>query len=842
MGILTIVPDYRNFPQGNVEDMVTDIVAAIAWASKNARSYGGDPHKLVLAGQSAGKSEVEIQGDLRIQHNMFFRHQVKYKKNCNLNTTDMIIGAHICMCALVDALKARMDSQGQKSRNSFMNIATPVVSGLPKGFREEDSSPFRSTGRKSDLRNGNPLVREYFVGKKSDVSSQRNIPSYDRTNNARTKTGTETHGGLTDDEEGRRAACGHENEKHGQEHDGEEEEEEIGDHDTTWKSSTHTGKKSDALNTNPTTKENASTTTTDSEALLSTDLGVISSPERFGFLDTLKSPTQMAMIPIQMGLAVMRKGRDYLDKVKSKVCETIAHLEGGEEYCRNEKRRRNNDAEEVDEMSCKTLELDAIKLFVGVSGPYNILSLSSHMQSRGLDHSILKWICKGDIARYSPTLHLDRIMKDAALSISQSPLPLRTCAHPLSGDEKIFWKSSRNGNKPISEKDDKSESLTDSKKLRLKIPDNIPTDIFNGIPPFKIINRNLTAENVTSEVEDRWSQSENEEEGDEEEENRRLTLSGLNFPPVVLYHGALDISVPSTVSVEMAATISRWGGEVSEFVRELSHSLSCTVLYCTVLYCTVLHCTVLNCTSYCTVFYCTSYCTVLYCTVSYCTMLYCTVLLALHCIVLHCIVLHCIVLHCIVLCCIALYCTALCCTALYCTALCCTALCCTALYRIAVCCIALYCTALYCTALYCTALCCTALCCIALYCIALYCIALYCIALYRTALCCIALHCLICTILLVLHCIVLQCIALHCIVLHCIALHYIVLHCIVLYCSVLHCTVLLDLHCIVLHCIVLYCIVLHCIVLHCVALHCIVLHCIVLHYIVLHCIALHCIA
>ena len=55
MGILTIVPDYRNFPQGNVEDMVTDIVAAVAWTSKNARLYGGNPHKLVLAGQSAGE-------------------------------------------------------------------------------------------------------------------------------------------------------------------------------------------------------------------------------------------------------------------------------------------------------------------------------------------------------------------------------------------------------------------------------------------------------------------------------------------------------------------------------------------------------------------------------------------------------------------------------------------------------------------------------------------------------------------------------------------------------------------------------------------------------------------
>ena len=144
---------------------------------------------------------------------------------------------------------------------------------------------------------------------------------------------------------------------------------------------------------------------------------------------------------------------------------------------------------------------------------------------------------------------------------------------------------------PISVKDDKSEIFTDTKKLRLKIPDNFSTDIFNGISPLKVIHRNLIAKNVTGEVEEGWFGAENEEEkegeGEEEceEENRRLTLSGFNFPPVVLYHGALDISVPSSVSVEMAATICRWGGEVSdlETYRSIIDLLSSSSrLYCTV--------------------------------------------------------------------------------------------------------------------------------------------------------------------------------------------------------------------------------------------------------------------
>ena len=54
MGVLTIVPDYRNFPQGDIEDMISDITAAVKWVSNNALKHGGDPEKIVLAGQSAG--------------------------------------------------------------------------------------------------------------------------------------------------------------------------------------------------------------------------------------------------------------------------------------------------------------------------------------------------------------------------------------------------------------------------------------------------------------------------------------------------------------------------------------------------------------------------------------------------------------------------------------------------------------------------------------------------------------------------------------------------------------------------------------------------------------------
>ena len=53
-GILLVIPDYRNFPQTDLEGMLDDVDCAIAWTLENIAEYGGDPTKVVLAGQSAG--------------------------------------------------------------------------------------------------------------------------------------------------------------------------------------------------------------------------------------------------------------------------------------------------------------------------------------------------------------------------------------------------------------------------------------------------------------------------------------------------------------------------------------------------------------------------------------------------------------------------------------------------------------------------------------------------------------------------------------------------------------------------------------------------------------------
>ena len=52
--ILCVMPDYRNFPQGRVTDMLDDVKAAVAWTFANCYKLGGDPNRIFLVGQSAG--------------------------------------------------------------------------------------------------------------------------------------------------------------------------------------------------------------------------------------------------------------------------------------------------------------------------------------------------------------------------------------------------------------------------------------------------------------------------------------------------------------------------------------------------------------------------------------------------------------------------------------------------------------------------------------------------------------------------------------------------------------------------------------------------------------------
>ncbi len=61
-GFVTVLPDYRLYPKVRFPDFLEDGAAAIAWVRDNIAAYGGDAHRIVLAGHSAGAYNAAMLG------------------------------------------------------------------------------------------------------------------------------------------------------------------------------------------------------------------------------------------------------------------------------------------------------------------------------------------------------------------------------------------------------------------------------------------------------------------------------------------------------------------------------------------------------------------------------------------------------------------------------------------------------------------------------------------------------------------------------------------------------------------------------------------------------------
>lgn len=53
-GFIAVIPDYRLVPQVRYPAFVEDGASAVKWTRDHIASYGGDPHRITLAGHSAG--------------------------------------------------------------------------------------------------------------------------------------------------------------------------------------------------------------------------------------------------------------------------------------------------------------------------------------------------------------------------------------------------------------------------------------------------------------------------------------------------------------------------------------------------------------------------------------------------------------------------------------------------------------------------------------------------------------------------------------------------------------------------------------------------------------------
>lgn len=61
-GVLTIVPNYRLYPEVTFPDFMDDATLAVKWVRANAAKYGGNTDHIILAGHSAGGHIASLLG------------------------------------------------------------------------------------------------------------------------------------------------------------------------------------------------------------------------------------------------------------------------------------------------------------------------------------------------------------------------------------------------------------------------------------------------------------------------------------------------------------------------------------------------------------------------------------------------------------------------------------------------------------------------------------------------------------------------------------------------------------------------------------------------------------
>lgn len=61
-GLVVISANYRLLPKATISECIDDAAAAVAWAFKHCKEYGGSPQKIFLAGHSAGGYLLNMVG------------------------------------------------------------------------------------------------------------------------------------------------------------------------------------------------------------------------------------------------------------------------------------------------------------------------------------------------------------------------------------------------------------------------------------------------------------------------------------------------------------------------------------------------------------------------------------------------------------------------------------------------------------------------------------------------------------------------------------------------------------------------------------------------------------
>jgi hypothetical protein len=366
-GYVVIVPDYRNFPQGNIEDMIEDLNEALRWTVCNSEMFGGDPKKIVLAGQSAG-AHISLCTIIELYENYLKKQQRRDNKTKGKENSQEISVMNSTQQSLSQS------HMGQTNTSHFPHIDTAGVlisslSPLPSCSNCVENLELDPTDQTD--------IDQSLASDPSSSSSSPQIPTHDGSGiwwDVDTPKDTQEMRNIRrcDPDAGDDEYNGFINPSSAPEANNSME--------VLWDNSNETHEILEPISDGHNSKRYVTSPVDDLDDLLDPYSPLLPSPA--------------APLPLEINLL------------------------GATEYASdviNDTAKQNVDESDHD------LDITDITLFIGISGPYNMVKLLQHLHFRGLDASLLHHVFNSNVSLYSPVQRLNRLLKSSSSSSTSRP-------------------------------------------------------------------------------------------------------------------------------------------------------------------------------------------------------------------------------------------------------------------------------------------------------------------------------------------------------------------------------------------------------------------------------------
>ncbi len=553
-GILTIVPDYRNFPQGDIKDMTQDVRSAILWTEANAYRFGGNPDKIILAGQSAGAHIcmcLLVEEFLQKKRHAMNPGDYDDKMATNYHVFDEIVGH-------------QQPQKTQKTPSPAKRQLTVSSDKISSTTAANDVAPLLSPSRVKVLATDTSLTGEKGVAvEEDDEEGEVETPYFQHypifpIKERRSLEQLLSSAPLT--------SASHE--KPGREAVGKEEA--MGGSTVSWFNTPcdaeigHDEELSEVRTANTSEERRV-----DEEEDWESSAGEKSVWRDVNDEDLLQAAVETSLMTHLEGsgaTAVRRSENQNQPKRSSTIQQTLTQLKSQVER----KMHQHHHAPRISEK---------VKLFIGVSGPYNLQALEAHLHKRGLDSSILHWICRGNLVDSSPTVQLQQYVINELLgengeleklgmmseiTTTAYEVHSTTVATTITSSAASTTATVTSTASSGMERGEGNESLWGWPLMNL-LKSEVNLYLHKLFSPnnrlsFQFLSASQRDINSSDDVIVGGASSGLSAKQIEVLHGKSLALA--DFPPVALFHGEKDVSIPASISEELAEVLKDHGARL----------------------------------------------------------------------------------------------------------------------------------------------------------------------------------------------------------------------------------------------------------------------------------------